>query len=589
MLGIVAQWLSWRLRLPSILLLLILGFVAGPVTGFLDPDELFGDLLVPLVSVSVAVILFEGGLSLRFAELRGTGSVVRNLISVGLVVTWLVGAGAAHLLFGLDLALATLLGSILVVTGPTVIGPLLRQVRPTSRISSTLKWEGILIDPIGAMLAVLVFEAILSGGFQEATTTAVVVVLKTVLIGGVIGGLGALAMMMLLKRYWIPDFLDNAATLMIVVSVFTASHLLQSESGLLAATVMGIILANQKMVAIKHIIKFKENLRVLLISSLFILLAARLRVIDLDYIGASGLAFLGVLMLMARPIAVALSSLGSGLTWRERLFLSWIAPRGVVAAAVASIFALRLEEAGDYPQAELLVPLTFLVIIGTIAINGLTASPVARLLSVARPNPQGALIVGAHSWARGIAYALQVAGYDVLLVDSNWENVSAARKSGLQAHFGNILSEYILDDIKLDGIGRMLALTPNDEVNSLAALHFADVFGRMKIYQLPSQSKETVPKHLHGRHLFGSEITYGYLSGRFAEGAVVKTTGLTEQFGYESFQALYGEDAVPLFLIDKDGALEFFTPDESPTPRPGQTLISVVKPAEQSSDDPERN
>ncbi|MFQ5798761.1 MAG: cation:proton antiporter, partial [Bacteroidota bacterium] len=316
-LGIVAQWLAWRLRLPSILLLLILGFIAGPVTGILNPDALLGDLLVPLVSVSVAVILFEGGLSLRIAELRETGSVVRNLISVGALVTWVISAGAAALILGLDFALAVLLGAILVVTGPTVIVPLLRQVRPVARVGSILKWEGILIDPMGAMLAVLVFEAILSGGFQEASTLAVMGVLKTVFIGGSVGALGAGVIILLLKRYWIPDYLHNAVSLMMVVSVFTASNFLQAESGLLAATLMGVVLANQKAVAVKHIIEFKENLRVLLISSLFILLAARLQVNDLNYIGASGLAFLGVLVLIARPAAVGLSALGSEMSWRE--------------------------------------------------------------------------------------------------------------------------------------------------------------------------------------------------------------------------------------------------------------------------------
>jgi NhaP-type Na+/H+ or K+/H+ antiporter len=277
-LGIGAEWLAWRLRLPSILLLLIFGIVVGPVTGFLNPDALFGDLLLPVVSIAVAIILFEGGLNLRISELRQVGGVVRNLITIGVLVTWLIGAGAAHFLLGLNFALALLLGAILVVSGPTVIMPLLRHLRPSGQVGSILKWEGIVIDPIGAILAVLVFEAILAGGFREAAAVTVIGLLKTILIGGGIGMLGAMIMVLLLRRFWIPDFLHGAVSLTLVIAVFAGSNLLQTDSGLLAATVMGIYLANQRTVSVRHIVRFKENLRVLLISGLFILLAARLQV-----------------------------------------------------------------------------------------------------------------------------------------------------------------------------------------------------------------------------------------------------------------------------------------------------------------------
>jgi NhaP-type Na+/H+ or K+/H+ antiporter len=582
-LGIGAEWLAWRLRLPSILLLLIFGIVVGPVIGFLNPDALFGDLLLPIVSLAVAIILFEGGLNLRVSELRQVGSVVRKLLTVGALVTWMISTGAAYFLLDLDFALALLLGAILVVSGPTVIMPLLRHLRPSGQLGSILKWEGVVIDPIGAILAVLVFEAILAGGFREAATVTVIGLLKTILIGGGIGVLGAMIMVLLLRRFWIPDFLHGAVSLTLVIAVFAASNLLQTDSGLLAATVMGIYLANQKTVSVKHIVQFKENLRVLLISSLFILLSARLQVSHLGYISIGGLAFLGVLMVIARPASVALSTLGSGLSWRERAFLSWMAPRGIVAAAVSSIFALRLVEAG-YPQAELLLPITFMVIIFTVTIYGLSASPLARWLQVAEPNPQGVLIVGAHSWAQAIASALQAEGYRVLVVDDNWANVSAARMAGLPTFYASILSQYALDEIELGGIGRLLALTPDNEFNSLAALQFTDAFGRAEVYQLSPKSEEKGPRgmvsqHLQGRLLFGAGITYTYLSKCFAEGAVIRTTKLTQEFDYDAFRALRGEEAIPLFLIGQSGNLMVFTRDNPPNPRPGQTLISLVNPA----------
>jgi hypothetical protein len=267
---------------------------------------------------------------------------------------------------------------------------------------------------------------------------------------------------------------------MTVVTAFTMSNLLQTESGLLTVTVMGIVLGNQKTVPVKHIIEFKENLRVLLISILFIVLAARLQIDDLRHISVSSLAFLAVLIFIARPAAVALSALRSDLSWQERVFLSWMAPRGIIAAAVSSIFALKLAEAG-HPQAGQLVPLTFLVIIGTVTIYGLTASRMARWLGVAKPNPQGALIIGAHSWARAVARVLQEEGYEVLLVDTDRRNISATRLAGLPAFYASILSDSALDEIELGGIGRLLALTSNDEANSLAALHFIPAFGRSDV------------------------------------------------------------------------------------------------------------
>lgn len=583
-LGISAEWLAWRLRLPSILLLLILGFVAGAF--FLNPDELFGDLLLPVVSLSVAIILFEGGLNLRIAELRKTGGIVRSLMTVGVLVTWLIGTGAAYFVLGLDIELAVLLGAILVVTGPTVIQPLLRYLRPRGQVGSILKWEGIVIDPIGAILAVLVFEVVVAGGFQQATTLVVASLLKTVFLGGAIGALGAIIVIILMKRYWLPDFLHSVVTLMIVVAAFTASNLLQTDSGLLAVTLMGIVLANQKTVSVRHIMEFKESLRVLLIASLFILLAARLEMSDLADISLGSLVvFLGILMLIARPLSVALSTLGSELSLRERLFMSWLAPRGIVAAAVASVFALRLSEAG-HPQADILVPLTFSVIVATVAIYGLSALPVARRLKIAEPNPQGVLIIGGHTWARAIANALQGAGYKVLMVDANWTNISAARMAGIATFYANILSQYALDEIELGGMGHLIALTSDDEFNSLAVLQWANIFGQSAVYQLPSESEEKghkgkVSQHLRGRLLFGSAITYTYLTTRFATGAVIKTTSLTEEFDYDAFQSYYGETAIPLFLIDQNDNLVIFTANNPPKPKPGQRLISLIDPREE--------
>ncbi len=578
-LGIAAEWLAWRIHLPSILVLLVFGFAAGPATGFLDPDAMLGELLFPIVSISVAIILFEGGMSLRLQELREIGRVVRNLVTVGALITWVLSAAAAHFVIGLAVQPAVLLGAILVVTGPTVIVPLLRHVRPVHQVGSTLKWEGILIDPIGAVLAVLVFEAVLAGGVEAATTVVLLALSKTIVIGVVLAALGAGLLVLLMNRQWVPEFLESPLALMVVVASFAVSNILQPESGLLTATLMGVAVANQKVVGVRHILEFKENLRVLLISGLFILLAARLQMEALRQIGLRELGFLAALIFIVRPAAVALSSFRSEFSGRERALLSWIAPRGIVAAAVASIFALELGEAG-YAGADRLVAITFMIIIGTVAIYGLTAAPVARWLRVAQTDPQGVLIVGAHPWAREIARELKDEGIPVRLLDTNYANIAEARMAGLPVYYGSALTEGTLDNVELEGIGQLLALTSNDEVNSLTALHFSEVFGSNKVYQLPpgqldATKKQVVSQHLRGRFLFGPSASYWQLTARFDAGADVKTTNLTETFDYQTFRERY-RGAIPLFLISEGGRLTVFTVKDPPQPKRGQRVVAVV-------------
>ncbi|RMF05096.1 MAG: hypothetical protein D6768_01755 [Chloroflexi bacterium] len=580
-LGIASQWLAWKLHLPSILVLLLAGFTAGPVTHWLNPDELLGDLLFPVVSISVAIILFEGGLSLKRSEIETTGHTVRNLVTVGAAVTWVIAAAGAYFILQLPIYLALLFGAILIVTGPTVIIPLLRHVRAVGHLSAIAKWEGIVIDPIGAILAVLVFEGIVAAELQTATTTIVISLIQTVLVGVLLAAIGAYGLAFVLRRYWVPDYLQSAVALTLVVAAFTASNFFQQESGLLTVTLMGIILANQKELNLKPIIEFKENLGVLLLSALFIILSARLRLEELGHIGVQSLLFLALLIFVARPISVWVSTLGSDLKWNEKLFLMWMAPRGIVAAAVTSVFALELAEKAGIVEAELMVPEIFLVIVGTVTVYGLSAAPLGRWLGVARPNPQGNLIVGAHRWARMLAQALQDEGFTVFLIDSNHKRVTEAKLAGLPAMNTNVLSETLHEKLDLGHFGRLLALTSNDEVNALSTLHFAEVFGRANVYQLhpretESSLREIVPMPLRGRLLFNGNVTCDKLTHMFETGTVVKRTVLSDQFGYAQFKELHGDSAIPLFLIDESGTLNIFTVDNQPAPRSGHILISLV-------------
>jgi len=463
LLGIGAQWLAWRFRLPSILLLLVVGFLAGPVLGFLDPQALQGDWLFAFVSLSIGIILFEGGLSLRLDELREVGTAVLNLITIGVLVTWGLSAVATHFILGFNVELAVLIGAILIVTGPTVVMPLLRHVRPKGRVNTIAKWEGITIDPVGAILAVLTLETLLLLNDPQRAAADASAAVEHVIVGlgleiFVALGVSVAASMLLifiLYRRMVPDFLRNPVTLMIVVVAFVVSNVLQHESGLLTTTLMGIAVANQPYVSVNRIVEFKENLQVLLIGSLFVLLSARLELSALNYIDTRVLVFLGLLVVLVRPLAVLLSSIGTNLEWEEKAFLSWMAPRGIVAAAVASLFAYQLRSV--YPDAiDGMVPVIFAVIVGTVAIYGLTAAPLAQWLGLAEPNPNGLLFVGAAPWVRTVATRVQEIGFSVMLVDNNPDHVAAARSEGLPAHQSNALSESALDDIDLSGLGRLL-------------------------------------------------------------------------------------------------------------------------------------
>jgi len=577
-LGIGAQWVAWRLHVPSILLLLLAGFLAGPVTGRIDPDELFGELLLPFVSVSVALILYEGGLTLRRSELPKIGGAVRNLCTVGVIVTWIVSAVAAQLILGMGWSLSILLGAILVVTGPTVIGPMLRHIRPTGVSGLALKWEGIVIDPIGALLALLVFEIIFAGQLDHPGSYIAVSVVKTGLIGGGFGVVAAGVLTLMLNRSWIPDFLQNAVSVMFAVGVFTLAQCLQHESGLLAVTIMGLVLANQKFADIEHIVEFKENLRVLLISTLFVLLAARLEWSALSAVLVPGLLFVLVLVVVARPLSVLIAMLGTSVRRVDRLFIASMAPRGIVAAAVASVFALRLENAGS-TSAHMLVPVTFTVIIGTVVVYGIGAPIIGRKLGVADANPQGVLFLGASPWICGVASVLESKGFRVLLVDTNRQHTAAARMADLPTYNGSILAEATLDDIDLGGLGKLVAATANDWVNVLAVQRFSPVFGKNQCYQLPPMKergdKRNHHKHLHGRYLFCNDCTCDALDRAFSSEMTAKATRISEEFTYDDFRKRYGDSIVPLFVITEDNRLDPFTPDGK-TPAPGQTLIALV-------------
>lgn len=579
-LGFAAQWLAWRVRLPAILFLLLIGLILGPGLGWLKPEAVMGELFFPFVSLGVAIILFEGAATLRFDELAGVGGTVLRLVSVGALVTLGVLAAAAHWIAGLSWELAALFGALTCVTGPTVIMPMLRSVRPNARIANVLRWEGIVIDPLGALLAVLIYEAIASR--QEGHSLALFGI--TIVVGVGCGALGAGTLAFLLRRQWLPEYLQTFGALALVLLTFAASNEIAHESGLLAVTVMGMTLANLRGLAIDEILSFKEHLSTLLISALFILLAARLAWPLPPGTLWAGLAILLVAQLVARPLSVLASSLGGALDWRERALVAWIAPRGIVAAAVSALFALRLEHSG-VAGAELMVPLTFALIIGTVVLQSATAAPLARALGVAAPDPHGVLVIGANRVARTIAKALADEGIAVLVADEDWSDIRAARMGKLRTWHGDPLSEHADRTLELGGLGRLFAISARRELNSLACVRYRAEFGRHRVYRLrvlekapDGNGRREHAAAIRAPRLFGDDITLALFEERLDQGWRIKSTRLSETFGVDAYFAQHGASALPLFSIDEHDRVHVVSESRALETKPGWSLTALVPP-----------
>ena len=576
--GILSQWLSWYIKLPSIIFLLLFGIVIGPVSGLFDPDATMGELLFPFVSMGVAIILFEGGLTLRFHEIKGLTRPLYMLLTLGLVLTWTMVAVSTHLLLGLTWELSILFGALMTVTGPTVIKPLLKTVRPHADIANILHWEGVILDVAGAILIVLVYKTITLQQYGAMISLSLASIVATGIINGVAG---AFLLAFLLRRYFLPHFLHHVFTLTLVLVIFALSNAIAHESGLLAVTLMGMILANMKNVNIEDILFFKESLSLLLISVLFIILSARLDLFALFDMGWAALGLLGVILFIVRPLSVMLSTLFSDLTLRARIFLSWIAPRGIIAAAVSALFAMRLEEFG-YAEAGLLVPLTFMVIIGTILLQGLSARSLAQWLGLREAEPTGMLILGANHVSREIAKSLKQQGFTVKLADTDWENITTARMEGFDTYYGRAVSDHADRNMELSGIGRLLAISPHATLNALASTRFKSEFGSENIYYLQDSEGKKLEKskashsRIVGRQLFTEDVTFSKLSSLLHGPGKIKTTTLSEEFDLEAYKKAHNSKVIPLYLLDTDGKLHFFTTDHELKPKVGWKITSLI-------------
>lgn len=578
-LGVAAQWLAWQLRVPAIVLLLIAGLVTGPA-GFdlLDPSRDFGAFLRPLIGLAVAIVLFDGGLNLQFHELRAAGSGVRRLIYLGAPLSWLFGTLAAHYVGALSWPVALVFGAIIVVTGPTVILPLLRQSMLNKRTASYLKWEGIVNDPIGALLAVLVFQYFLYTGEEAAFGQVVRDLGRAVFVGSALGALIGFAVGYTYRRAWVPEFLKVPVTLALVLIAYVGANHAQHEAGLLAVTVMGIVMGNLGIPGIHEMRRFKEYITVLLVSMVFVLLTADIQPELMARMDWQSVALIACVIFLVRPLVVFLATLGADMDRRDRLLLAWIAPRGIVAAAVAGVFAPVMSDAG-YADAVQLVPLVFSLIFATVLLHGFSLGHVARWLGLASKERNRVLISGANRWSVELARTLKEMGLGVLLVDTSYHRLAHARMAGLEFHYGEILSSHAEEDIEFNDVGTLLALTSNDAYNALVCQKFAHQLGRAKVFQLPVAEQYADRRHkmtaaVRGLVAFDDSAVYEVLLDHLmVEGWKFQKTRLTEQYTFEDYERDCAEGTLQIGILRAEGSFAVYSPRFPLTGRTGDTVL----------------
>ncbi len=577
--GITAQVIAARLRIPAIVLLLALGFLVGPVLGLMHPTRDFGESLRPLIGLAVAIVVFEGGLALDFRELRATGEGVLRLTAFALPVNFLLGTLAAHFIGGMLWGPAWVFGAILVVTGPTVILPLLRHARLERRSAAFLKWEAIVNDPVGAILTAVVIEILVGVPHGAGETKAVALALH--LVEGVLvaGGLGvgfALLVAWAFRRDFVPETLKTPVLLALALVAYVVPNLLMHEAGLIGATVFGIALANRHVPGLGELRRFKEALVVLLVSCLFIVLTADLDLGVLNMLSMPILGLTAAILFAVRPAAIWLATLGSDLSRPERLFVGWIGPRGIVAAAVAGLAGPRLTEAG-YAGGELIQPTVFAVIVATVILHGFSLRPLARKLGLsAAAETQRLAVVGASAWASDMVVSLHRAGVPVVLIDTSPGALHGARAAGVPTLQAELLSRHAEEGLADHPPDHLLAATRDGLYNALVCTRLGPELGRERVYQLAPSADHLlhedtgVSRDTRGKVVGTGKIDFDALAGRHEAGW---------RFEVVPANTAVQTDAIGLLIIKTDGAVEFLSVDnERSAPEEGDRLLALAAP-----------
>ncbi|SES68919.1 cation:proton antiporter [Paracoccus homiensis] len=578
--GVGAQWLAWRFRLPAIVLMLLAGLLLGPVTGIFVPSRDIGDIIPPMISLAVAVILFEGGLTLSLRKLADARPAVRRLVYIGAPLGWVMSSLALAFGAGLGWESAIVFGGIMIVTGPTVIAPLLRQAKLTSRPAQVLQWEGIVNDPIGALVAVIALEIVLVRNTGVTWGEALGQLMLGIGFATVIGAVVGYLVVQSFRRGWVPEYMKVPLLFVAVLGVFAGSDSLLHESGLLAVTVMGLVIANADLPSYHELHRFKEHATILLVSGVFILLAAGIRfetLAQLDWWRAG--LFIALVVLVARPVTVLASLIGTNLPMKERLLIAFTGPRGVVLVAVSGIFAERLVGEG-IEDGALIAPLAFVLVLVTVVLHGFTLAPFARRLGLTSGEKPGLLIVGGSLFATGLAKALDKAGVNVLITDTNRDHLRTARSEAVHTFYGDILGEAAEHNVEFIAYSGILAASDNDAYNTLVATDLAPEFGRENIWQLArhkeDRARHALPTQLGGQTIDGNRTLAQYLD-LLADGWIFRTTRLTEEYRLADWQAAR-EGAVPLAQVQNEKLWFIGSLEDDLVDRPDTRIVSLLPP-----------
>lgn len=576
--GVGAQWLAWRFRLPAIVLMLAAGLLIGPVLGVFVPSRDLGVLVQPMISLAVAVILFEGGLTLNFHKLADARPAVKRLVYIGAPLGWLMSSLVLAWGAGLGWEAAIVFGGIMIVTGPTVIAPLLRQAKLVSRPAQVLQWEGIVNDPIGALVAVLALEIVLVRhtrlDVDDAVLTLVLGIGFAALVGVALGWLVVQAF----RRGWVPEYMKVPVLFVAVIAGFALSDTVLHESGLLAVTIMGLVIANADLPSYSELYRFKEHATILLVSGVFILLAAGVDFSALSQLTWRAVLFVVLVVLVARPVTVLVSLIGTNLPMKERVLIALTGPRGVVLVAVAGIFGERLVGEG-ISDGALVGPLAFVLVLSTVVLHGFTLAPLARAMGLTSGDKPGLLIVGGSLFATGLAKTLEKAGVDVIVTDPNRDHLRSARAAGVPTYYGDILSEAAENNLEFIAYSGILAASDNDAYNTLVATDLGPEFGRDSIWQV-ARHKEDRPRHalpnqLGGQSLGGSRTLAQYLD-MLADGWTFRVTRLTDEYRLEDWRSAR-EGALPLAVLQNNELWFVDERDEIPDAA-GVQIISMIPP-----------
>lgn len=578
-LGILSQWTAWRFRLPAIVIMSLVGLIVGPFLHFFNPQESFGELFNPIISLAVAIILFEGSLSLDIREIKEFRHSIFRISTVGSIIAWITGALAAYFLAGLTLEVAFIVGGLFIVTGPTVIIPLLRQAKLKERPSTILKWEGIVVDPLGVLIALFVLEVVLWTN-NMITDTSLLMFIGATVLTAIIGAAAGFILGRLLEQGYIPEFLKSPVVLASVLLVFVLSDGVIHETGLLSVTIMGLVMANMGLTSFKDLLHFKENISILMISSIFIMLTASLSINTLmDLLNWKMMLFVLAMLFIVRPLSIWISTIGVDLTKQERILIGWIAPRGIIALTVSGFFAGVLSEAG-YKDADIITALTLALIFATVIAHGFSISWLARKLGLQASDESGVIIVGGGLFSAVFAEAIQSYNKPVLILDRSWGSLSQARRLGIKTEVGDILSEHTKYNVDLTPYEILIAATEEDSYNSLICQRFVPEMGRENIFQTPiyTGNPNDYSKSVGGKKLFDQEYNIHTLNRYVEEGYMIRKTNLTEQYTLEHFLVDSSHKTIPLFAVDKDNNLVFLSNAKKRAFEPGTTIVSLTSP-----------